>query len=198
MKARCCLPLTVSVPTSAKPGESITLKGKAEWSSASDVCIRKRARSPVTLPVGDKGHGCPTGTGGSALRGSPRRAAGRCQCLEDHAVRRPAPRARSLATAPVGAGTLSGLMFPVQNRSAIRRCSRLYRTDAATPSNSSWWTTPSWPTVFPVVLAGVGAPSAPGVSPRDHAGNGRDDCFCVTRRRRRACIDGRGRRCSGQ
>lgn len=49
------LPLTVSVPASAKPGEIITLKGKAEWLVCKDVCIPEEGEVALTLPVGEKG-----------------------------------------------------------------------------------------------------------------------------------------------
>jgi len=56
------LPLTVSVPTSAKPGDSITLKGKAEWLVCKDVCIPEEGEVAVTLPVSEKGKEAPAGS----------------------------------------------------------------------------------------------------------------------------------------
>ncbi len=46
------LPLTISVPLAAKVGESVTLKGKAEWLVCKDVCIPEEGNVSVTLPVG--------------------------------------------------------------------------------------------------------------------------------------------------
>ena len=45
------LPVTVSVPLTAKIGESVTLKGKAEWLVCKDVCIPEEGPVAVTLPV---------------------------------------------------------------------------------------------------------------------------------------------------
>jgi thiol:disulfide interchange protein/DsbC/DsbD-like thiol-disulfide interchange protein len=45
------LPMTVSVPLSAKVGETVTLKGKAEWLVCKDVCIPEEGEVSVSLPV---------------------------------------------------------------------------------------------------------------------------------------------------
>lgn len=45
------LPVTVSVPIAAKVGDSVTLKGKAEWLVCKDVCIPEEGEVALTLSV---------------------------------------------------------------------------------------------------------------------------------------------------
>lgn len=45
------LPLTITPSKDAKPGESVTLRAKAEWLMCSDVCMPGDANVELTLPV---------------------------------------------------------------------------------------------------------------------------------------------------
>ncbi|MBS0314336.1 MAG: thiol:disulfide interchange protein, partial [Proteobacteria bacterium] len=47
------LPMTLSVPRSARVGEPVTLRGKAEWLVCKDVCVPEEAELALTLPVAD-------------------------------------------------------------------------------------------------------------------------------------------------
>ena len=105
------LPLTVSVPTAAKPGEIITLKGKAEWLVCKDVCIPEEGEVAVTLPVAEKGK--EVAAGPAAARFAAARAAqpGDASAWKATLFAAPNP-AREVwldVTAPANAGKLNGL-----------------------------------------------------------------------------------------
>ncbi len=57
------LPVTVSVPASAKPGEAVTLAAHAGWLACKDICIPGDADVALTLPVAAQAADDPEGVG---------------------------------------------------------------------------------------------------------------------------------------
>ena len=46
------LPMTLTAPASAKPGQSVTLRASASWLVCSNICIPESSELSLTLPVG--------------------------------------------------------------------------------------------------------------------------------------------------
>ncbi len=71
------LPLSYTPPADAKPGETLTLKARADWLVCSDVCIPEHADLELTLPV--------------AAAGTPATPGAERALFERHAAERPLP-----------------------------------------------------------------------------------------------------------
>ena len=107
------LPVTISVPRAAKVGESVTLKGKAEWLVCKDVCIPEEGEVSVTLSVASS-----NAPGADAARFVAARAAtpGDVSAWKAtlHTAANPARDAWLDLVAPAGATALTALdVFPV-------------------------------------------------------------------------------------
>ena len=122
------LPVTISVPLAAKVGESVTLKGKAEWLVCKDVCIPEEGEVSVTLPV------APSNAPGAY---SARFAAARAATPGDanawkatlYAAANPARDAWLDLVAPAGAIVLTALdVFPVTEQVNDPSVQQVYRT----------------------------------------------------------------------
>ena len=124
------LPVTVSVPTAAKVGGSVTLKGKAEWLVCKDVCIPEEGDVAVTLPVGKDPK-----PSDSALRFAAARGATPGDASAWKATLHTAPGAgRDVwleLIAPANAAKLAALdVFPVPEQVTDPSVQQGYRTDA--------------------------------------------------------------------
>ncbi len=154
------LPLTVSVPTSAKPGESVTLKGKAEWLVCKDVCIPEEGEVAVTLPVAEKG--ADIAQGPAAARFAAARAAqpGDASAWKATLFAAPNP-AREVwleLTAPANAGRFAGLdVFPVQEQISDPSVQQVYRIERGYAVKLKLVDGAKLTDAFPVVLAATGA-----------------------------------------
>jgi len=123
------LPVTVSVPTTAKVGDSVTLKGKAEWLVCKDVCIPEEGNVALTLPVGKDA---------KPSDAAPRFAAARTATPGDasawkatlHAAVNPAREVWLELVAPANAAKLSALdVFPIPEQVSDPSVQQVYRTD---------------------------------------------------------------------
>ena len=128
------LPITVSVPTSAKVGDSVTLKGRAEWLVCKDVCIPEEGPISLTLPVA-----AVAATAVKASDASPRFAAARAATPGDasawratlHAPTHPLREVWLVLTAPANAVKLTALdVFPVPEQVSDPSVQQVYPTEA--------------------------------------------------------------------
>ncbi|MBL8310404.1 MAG: thioredoxin family protein [Burkholderiales bacterium] len=154
------LPLNVSVPASAKPGERITLKGKAEWLVCKDVCIPEEGDVAVTLPVAESGKD--VSSGAAAARFTAARAAQPGDASAWKATLFAAPNAARDAwldiTAPAGAGKLVALdAFPVQEQVSDPSVQQVYRTERGYAVKIKLVDGAKLAEGFPVLLAATGA-----------------------------------------
>jgi len=122
------LPLTVSVPLSAKLDEPVTLKGKAEWLVCKDVCIPEDGEVSLTLPVSKT-----PAPGAAAARFAATRAAtpGDASAWKAtlHAPANPERDAWLQLTAPAGTAALAALdVFPVPEQINDPSVQQVYRT----------------------------------------------------------------------
>ena len=156
------LPLTVSVPLAAKVGESVTLKGKAEWLVCKDVCIPEEGEVSVTLPVA-KGN-MPSG---AANRFAAARAAmpGDASAWKAtlYATVNPARDAWLDLVAPAGATALTALdVFPVTEQVNDPSVQQVYRTAQGYAVKLKLVDAIKLPERMPIVLAASGPIGAKG------------------------------------
>jgi len=155
------LPLTVSVPTSANPGESITLKGKAEWLVCKDVCIPEEGEVAVTLPVGEKGKDAAPGPAAARFVAARAAQPGDASAWKAtlYAAPNPAREVWLDVTAPANAGKLTGLdVFPVQEQISDPSVQQVYRTERGYAVKLKLVDGAKLTDSFPVLLAAAGAP----------------------------------------
>ena len=155
------LPLTVSVPTSAKLGESITLKGKAEWLVCKDVCIPEEGEVAVTLPVGEKGKDAAPGPAAARFVAARAAKPGDASAWKATLFAAPNPMREVWldVTAPANAGALTGLdVFPVQEQISDPSVQQVYRTERGYAVKLKLVDGAKLTDSFPVLLAAVGAP----------------------------------------
>jgi thiol:disulfide interchange protein/DsbC/DsbD-like thiol-disulfide interchange protein len=124
------LPVTISVPLAAKAGESVTLKGKAEWLVCKDVCIPEEGDVSLTMPVAASHAPGPA---------APRFAAARAATPGDASAWKATLYAPAVASreawldvaAPAGAAALAALdVFPVPEQVNDPSVQQVYRTTA--------------------------------------------------------------------
>ncbi len=122
------LPVAISVPLAASVGESVTLKGKAEWLVCKDVCIPEEGFVSLTLPVA---------AGNASGANSARFAAARAATPGDasawkatlYAPPNPARDAWLDLAAPAGAAALTALdVFPVPEQVNDPSVQQVFRT----------------------------------------------------------------------
>ena len=156
------LPVTVSVPTAAKVGESVTFKGKAEWLVCKDVCIPEEGDVSVTLPVGKDAK--PSAT-------APRFAAARTATPGDasswkatlHTAVNPAREVWLELLAPANAAKLAALdVFPVPEQVSDPSVQQVYRTDSGYAIKLKLVDGVKLPDRMPIVLAATSALAAKG------------------------------------
>ncbi|WP_162527560.1 protein-disulfide reductase DsbD family protein [Casimicrobium huifangae] len=155
------LPLTVSVPTSAKPGDGITLKGKAEWLVCKDVCIPEEGEVAVTLPVGEKGKDAPAGPAAARFVAARAAQPGDASAWKATLYAAPNPTREVWldVTAPANTGNLTGLdVFPVQEQISDPSVQQVYRTERGYAVKLKLVDGAKLTDSFPVLLAAVGAP----------------------------------------
>ncbi len=122
------LPLTISVPLAAKVGESVTLKGRAEWLVCKDVCIPEEGTVSLTLPVA-KEHAATNAAGrfAAARAATPGDASAWKATL--YVAANPAREAWLDVVAPAGAAALTVLdVFPVPEQVNDPSVQQVYRT----------------------------------------------------------------------
>ncbi len=122
------LPVTISVPTSAKAGDTVTLKGRAEWLVCKDVCIPEEGDVSINLPVASSG-----APGADAARFTATRAAmpGNAGAWKAtlYAAANPAREAWLDLVAPAGAAALTALdVFPVPEQVNDPAVQQVYKT----------------------------------------------------------------------
>ena len=122
------LPVTISVPLAAKIGESITLKGKAEWLVCKDVCIPEEGVVSISLPVaGSNAPGADSARFAAARTATPGDASAWKATL--YAAANPARDAWLDLLAPAGAAALTALdVFPVTEQVNDPSVQQVYRT----------------------------------------------------------------------
>ncbi|MBC7708646.1 MAG: thioredoxin family protein [Rhizobacter sp.] len=122
------LPVTISVPLAAKVGESVTLKGKAEWLVCKDVCIPEEGNVSVTLPVAaSNAIGADGARFAAARAATPGDASAWKATL--HTAANPARDAWLDLVAPAGATALTALdVFPVLEQVNDPSVQQVYRT----------------------------------------------------------------------
>ncbi len=123
------LPVTVSVPTSAKAGDSVTLKGKAEWLVCKDVCIPEEGEVSLTLPVA-----ATASAGTDAARFAAARAAmpGDASAWKAtlHTATNPSREVWLELVAPANAAALTALdVFPVPEQVNDPSVQQVFRTE---------------------------------------------------------------------
>ncbi len=156
------LPVTISVPLSAKVGETITLKGKAEWLVCKDVCIPEEGIVAVSLPVGKDN--APTGAASrfaAARTATPGDASAWAATL--YAAASPAREAWLDLVAPVGAAPLTALdVFPVPEQVNDPSVQQVYRTAQGYAVKLKLVDGVKLPERMPIVLAASGPIGAKG------------------------------------
>ena len=158
--------VTVSVPTTAQVGDSVTLKGKAEWLVCKDVCIPEEGNIALTLPVGNK-----DAKPGDA---APRFAAARTAIPGDasawkatlHTAAHTNSAAREVwleLVAPANAAKLAALdVFPVPEQVSDPSVQQVYRTDNGYAVKLKLVDGLTLPDRMPIVLAATSAVGAKG------------------------------------
>ena len=156
------LPVTISVPLSAKVGESVTLKGKAEWLVCKDVCIPEEGEVSVTLPIGKD-----NAPSGAANRFAAARAAtpGDASAWKAtlYAAANPARDAWLDLVAPANAAALTALdVFPVTEQVNDPSVQQVYRTALGYAVKLKLVDGVKLPERMPIVLAASGPIGAKG------------------------------------
>ena len=156
------LPLTVSVPLSAKVGETITLKGKAEWLVCRDVCIPEEGVVSLSLPVAKDNAPTAAATRFAAARAAtPGDASGWKATL--HVAANPARDAWLDLVAPAGASALTALdVFPVPEQVNDPSVQEVYRTALGYAVKLKLVDGVKLPERMPIVLAASGPVGAKG------------------------------------
>ena len=122
------LPVTISVPLAAKVGESVTLKGRAEWLVCKDVCIPEEGNVSVTLPVAASNAPGADGARFAAARAATPGDASAWKATL-HTAANPAREAWLDLVAPAGATALTALdVFPVLEQVNDPSVQQVYRT----------------------------------------------------------------------
>ena len=156
------LPVTISVPLAAKVGESVTLKGKAEWLVCKDVCIPEEGDVSVTLQVA---------TSNAASANSAKFVAARAAMPGDasawkatlYAAANPARDAWLDLVAPAGAASLTALdVFPVTEQVNDPSVQQVYRTAQGYAVKLKLVDGVKLPERMPIVLAASGSVGAKG------------------------------------
>ncbi|MEO7255311.1 MAG: thioredoxin family protein [Casimicrobium sp.] len=156
------LPLTVSVPTSAAVGDSVTLTGKAEWLVCKDVCIPEEGDVSLTLPIGKEATAGPLAPRFTAARiATPGDASAWKATL--HTVPNAAKEVWLDLVAPVSAGKLTALdVFPVPEQVSDPSVQQVYRTDTGYAVKLKLVDSVKLPENMPIVLAASSALAAKG------------------------------------
>jgi thiol:disulfide interchange protein DsbD len=156
------LPLTVSVPTSAKVGDNVTLKGKAEWLVCKDVCIPEEGEVAVTLPIAANASAGPAAARFAAARAAmPGDASAWKATL--HTATNPAREAWLELTAPANAVALTALdVFPVPEQVNDPSVQQVYRTEQGYAVKLKLADGVKLSDRMPIVLAASGAISSNG------------------------------------
>ena len=156
------LPLTVSVPLSAKVGDTITLNGKAEWLVCKDVCIPEEGNVSVSLPVGKDNAPTAAATRFAAARAAtPGDASGWKATL--YVAANPARDAWLDLVAPAGASALTALdVFPVPEQVNDPSVQQVYRTALGYAVKLKLADGVKLPERMPIVLAASGPVGAKG------------------------------------
>ena len=155
------LPMTLSVPRSARVGEPVTLRGKAEWLVCKDVCVPEEAELALTLPVADGAAAAAPGP--AAARFAAARAArpGDASAWKAtlHAAPHPEREAWLEVVAPSGAGALRSLdVFPVPQQVTDPAVQQVYRTARGYAVRLKLAKDVVLGESMPIVLAASGAP----------------------------------------
>jgi thiol:disulfide interchange protein len=150
------LPLTISVPLAAQVGETVTLKGKAEWLVCKDVCIPEEGNVSVSLPVAKD-----NSSSGAANRFAAARAAmpGDASAWKAtlHVAANPARDAWLDLVAPAGAAALTALdVFPVTEQVNDPSVQQVYRTAQGYAVKLKLVDGVKLPERMPIVLAASG------------------------------------------
>ena len=154
------LPVTVSVPTSARVGDSVTLKGKAEWLVCKDVCIPEEGEVAVTLPVA--ANAANAAAGPAAARFVAARAAmpGDASAWKAtlHTAANPARDTWLELAAPANLAALTVLdVFPVPEQVNDPSVQQVYRTEQGYAVKLKLVDGVKLPERMQIVLAGTGA-----------------------------------------
>ncbi len=156
------LPVTISVPTSAKAGDSVTLKGKAEWLVCKDVCIPEEGDVSLTLPVA-----ATAAPGATSARFAAARAAlpGDASAWKAtfYSAPNPAREAWLDLVAPANAVKLDALdVFPVPEQVNDPSVQQVYRTEQGYAVKLKLVDGVKLPERMPVVLAASGVVGSKG------------------------------------
>ena len=156
------LPLKISVPLAAKVGESVTLKGKAEWLVCKDVCIPEEGEVSLTLPVAaSNAPGTESARFSAARAATPGDASAWKATL--YAPANPARDAWLDVIAPSGAAALSKLdVFPVTEQVNDPSVQQVYRTALGYAVKLKLVDGVKLPERMPIVLAASGPVGAKG------------------------------------
>ena len=156
------LPVTISVPLAAKVGESVTLKGKAEWLVCKDVCIPEEGDVSITLPVGkDNAPSSAANRFTAARAATPGDASAWKATL--YAPANPARDAWLDLAAPAGTTVLTALdVFPVTEQVNDPSVQQVYRTALGYAVKLKLVDGVTLPERMPIVLAASGPVGAKG------------------------------------
>ena len=156
------LPVVISVPLAAKVGESVTLKGKAEWLVCKDVCIPEEGNVSVTLPVAaSNAPGAHSAKFAAARTATPGDASAWKATL--YAPANPARDAWLDLAAPAGATALTLLdVFPVTEQVNDPSVQQVYRTAQGYAVKLKLVDGVKLPERMPIVLAASGPVGAKG------------------------------------
>ena len=156
------LPVTVSVPTTAKVGDSVTLKGKAEWLVCKDVCIPEEGTIALTLPVAKDAKPSDAAARFAAARtATPGDASAWRATL--HTALNPAREVWLELAAPANAAKLAALdVFPVPEQVSDPSVQQVYRTDNGYAVKLKLVDGVKLPARMPIVLAASSALAAKG------------------------------------